>query len=91
MLTFHCWTKLKTKSGGVEDRLLGKGSVININRLLALKRSLVRIRRAVSPQREVFNPLTRHDLPCIRPEYLVYFRDVYGRARRFTNRQLCEV
>src|SRR5262245_65353870 len=82
MLTFHCWTKLKTKSAGWKTGCLGKGSVININRLLALKRSLVRIRRAVSPQREVFNQLTRHDFPCVRPEYLVYFRDVYDHLIR---------
>jgi magnesium transporter len=66
----------------LEDRLLAKGSAIDINRLLALKRSLVRIRRAVSPQREVFNQLTRHDFPFIRPEYLVYFRDVYDHLIR---------
>jgi magnesium transporter len=66
----------------LEDRLLTKGSPIDINRLLALKRSLVRIRRAVSPQREVFNQLTRHDFPFMRPEYLVYFRDVYDHLIR---------
>ena len=79
---FPLLDEIEDEIGRVEDRLLGKGSVININRLLALKRSLVRIRRAVSPQREVFNQLTRHDFPCIRPEYLVYFRDVYDHLIR---------
>ena len=79
---FPLLDEIEDEIGWVEDRLLGKGSVININRLLALKRSLVRIRRAVSPQREVFNQLTRHDFPCIRPEYLVYFRDVYDHLIR---------
>ena len=55
---------------------------MEINRLLTLKRSLVRIRRAVSPQREVFNQVTRHDFPFIRTEYLVYFRDVYDHLIR---------
>ena len=79
---FPLLDEIEDEIGRVEDRLLGKGSVININRLLALKRSLVRIRRAVSPQREVFNQLTRHDFPCVRPEYLVYFRDVYDHLIR---------
>ena len=79
---FPLLDEIEDEIGRVEDRLLGKGGVININRLLALKRSLVRIRRAVSPQREVFNQLTRHDFPCIRPEYLVYFRDVYDHLIR---------
>jgi magnesium transporter len=55
-----------------------------MNRLLRLKRSLVHIRRAVGPQREVFNQLTRHDFPFVRPEYNVYFRDVYDHLIRIT-------
>jgi magnesium transporter len=55
-----------------------------MNRLLTLKRSLVHIRRAVGPQREVFNQLTRHDFPFVRPECTVYFRDVYDHLIRIT-------
>src|SRR5207249_924725 len=68
----------------LEDRLLRRASNEDINRLLALKRSLVHIRRAVSPQREVFNQLTRHDFPFIQPGNLVYFRDVYDHLIRIT-------
>ncbi|MGH7768918.1 MAG: magnesium transporter CorA family protein, partial [Candidatus Binatia bacterium] len=49
-----------------------------------LKRSLVHIRRAVTPQREVFNQLTRHDFPFIRPDHTPYFRDVYDHLIRIT-------
>ena len=66
----------------LEDRLLANRGPVDIDRLLALKRSLVRIRRAVSPQREIFNEFTRHDFPFLRPEYLVYFRDVYDHLIR---------
>ncbi len=38
----------------LEDRLLVRGSAIDIKRLLDLKRNLVRIRRAILPQREIF-------------------------------------
>ena len=38
--------------------------------------------RAVAPQREVFNQLTRHEFPFIRAEHLVYFRDVYDHLLR---------
>jgi magnesium transporter len=55
-----------------------------MNRLLRLKRSLVHIRRAVTPQREVFNQLTRHDFPFIQPANVVYFRDVYDHLIRIT-------
>lgn len=68
----------------LENRLLARASSVDMNRLLTLKRSLVHVRRAVSPQREVFNQLTHHDFPFIRPENLVYFRDVYDHLIRIT-------
>jgi len=68
----------------LEERLLGKADLGDLDRLLSLKRSLVHIRRAVGPQREVFNQLTRRDFPFVRPEYTVYFRDVYDHLIRIT-------
>ena len=68
----------------LEERLLQQADIQDMNRLLTLKRSLVHIRRAVAPQREVFNQLTRHDFPFIRPEHTVYFRDVYDHLIRIT-------
>lgn len=68
----------------LEERLLMRTSRVDMNALLALKRSLVHIRRAVMPQREVLNQLTRHDFPFVRPENLVYFRDVYDHLIRIT-------
>ena len=68
----------------LEDRLLAGARPEDMNRLLALKRSLIHIRRAVGPQRDVFNQLTRHDLVFVRSENLVYFRDVYDHLLRIT-------
>ena len=68
----------------LEERLLARAKSADMNRLLAFKRSLVHVRRAVGPQREVFNQLTRHEFPFIRPENLVYFRDVYDHLLRIT-------
>jgi magnesium transporter len=68
----------------LEDKLLEQASIEDMNRLLILKRSLVHVRRAVGPQREVFNQLTRHDSPFVRPEHVVYFRDVYDHLIRIT-------
>ena len=69
----------------LEDALLEQAGTEEMNQLLTLKRSLVHIRRAVAPQREVFNQLTRHDFPFIRPENTVYFRDVYDHLIRITD------
>jgi magnesium transporter len=68
----------------LEDRLLEKTDLQDMNRLLTFKRSLVHVRRAVGPQREVFNQLTRHEFPFVRPENTVYFRDVYDHLIRIS-------
>ncbi|MBI2986849.1 MAG: magnesium/cobalt transporter CorA [Deltaproteobacteria bacterium] len=68
----------------LEDKLLGQPDIRDMNRLLVLKRSLVHIRRAIAPQREVFNQLTRRDFSFVRPEHTVYFRDVYDHLIRIT-------
>ncbi|HEY2989079.1 MAG TPA: magnesium/cobalt transporter CorA [Candidatus Binatia bacterium] len=69
----------------LEDKLVQQASIEDMDRLLTLKRSLVHIRRAVVPQREVFNQLTRHDYPFVRPEHAIYFRDVYDHLLRITD------
>jgi magnesium transporter len=66
----------------LEDRLLLRARRGDMNRLLSLKRSLMHVRRAVTPQREILNQLARHDFPFARPESLVYFRDVYDHLIR---------
>jgi len=73
---------VEDKIDSLEDRLLLRAHPGDMNRLLSLKRSIVHIRRAVTPQREVLNQLTRHDFPFVRPENLVYFRDVYDHLIR---------
>jgi len=79
---FPLLDEIEDEIDSLEDQLLAHASRVDMSRLLALKRSLVRIRRAVSPQREVFNELTRHDFPFIHPQNVVYFRDVYDHLIR---------
>ena len=81
---FPLMDQVEDEIDNLEDRLLGRPRVQDMNRLLALKRSLIFIRHAVGPQREVFNQLTRHDFPFVRPEHTVYFRDVYDHLIRIT-------
>lgn len=56
-----------------------------LERLFALKRELIDVRRAAGPTREVFNQLTNRDLALIDHEELVYFRDVYDHVIRLTD------
>jgi magnesium transporter len=66
----------------LEDQLLTRAKKVDMGGVLRLKRSLVHVRRAVTPQRDVLNQLTHHDFPFVRPENLVYFRDVYDHLIR---------
>jgi magnesium Mg(2+) and cobalt Co(2+) transport protein (corA) len=79
---FPIMDDVEDKIESLEDRLLLRAHPGDMNKLLSLKRSIVHIRRAVTPQREVLNQLTRHDFPFVRPENLVYFRDVYDHLIR---------
>lgn len=69
----------------IQDEVIGKASPRALDRLFALKRELIEVRRAASPTREVFNQLTNRDLPLIDADELVYFRDVYDHVIRLTD------
>jgi magnesium transporter len=79
---FPLLDEIEDEIAALEDRLLARAQATDMNRLLAFKRSLLHVRRAVAPQREVFNQLARHEFPFIRPENQVYFRDVYDHLLR---------
>jgi magnesium transporter len=69
----------------VQDAVITQPTPETLERLFALKRELIEVRRAASPTREVFNQLTNRDLTLIDEEEIVYFRDVYDHVIRLTD------
>jgi magnesium transporter len=69
----------------IQDAVIAKATPDTLERLFALKRELIEVRRAASPTREVFNQLTNRDLTLIDPEEIVYFRDIYDHVIRLTD------
>jgi magnesium transporter len=69
----------------LEDAAIERPNRSVVERLFAARRSLLMLRRAVSPEREVLNQLTNRDNPLIDGETLVYFRDVYDHLVRVTD------
>jgi magnesium transporter len=69
----------------LEDRLFAHPSQQTLDRLFALKRSLLHMRRVAAPMRDFFNVLTRRDLPFVSSQILVYLRDVYDHLLRITD------
>ncbi|MGH2400794.1 MAG: magnesium/cobalt transporter CorA, partial [bacterium] len=68
-----------------EDQIFKRPTPQTLNHLFVLKRSLLQMRRVTTPLRDMFNTLTRRDLTLVRPETLVYFRDVYDHLLRITD------
>ncbi|HEU0168649.1 MAG TPA: magnesium/cobalt transporter CorA [Chloroflexota bacterium] len=68
---------------GLEDRALVKPTRELVERMSQLKRSTLRLRWLVAPQREVMNRLARGDFGrLIRAETYPYYRDVYDHLVR---------
>lgn len=50
--------------------------------ILVLKRNILKLRKVLSPQREVLNILLRHDFDLIKEENRLYYMDVYDHMLR---------
>ncbi len=66
----------------VEDEIFGVSKPNTLQRLFGLKRALLRLRRSITPQRDVLNRLARNDYLMIDAQYKVFFRDVYDHLLR---------
>jgi magnesium transporter len=82
---FPVFDQVGDEIDGLEEDVMDRPSVWIVQRLFAVRRDLLTIRHAVSPQREIFNQLTNRDLALIKPERIVYFRDVYDHLIRLTD------
>lgn len=66
----------------LEEAMVGGRAPHRMHRIFALKRAVVQLRRIVSPQREVYNSLSRRDNPALDPRTSAYFRDVHDHLVR---------
>ncbi len=82
---FPVFDKLGDEIDELEVQVVRKPGTWVVERLFTLRRDLLEIRHAVNPQREIFNQLTNRDLGLIKPERIVYFRDVYDHLIRLTD------
>jgi magnesium transporter len=66
----------------VEDEVFGQPGSSFLERIFALKRALLHLRRIVAPQREVLNKLARGDYGVIDEGERIFFRDLYDHLVR---------
>lgn len=82
---FPVFDRLGDEIDDLQADVISKPSKWVVERLFQVRRDLITIRHAVSPQREIFNQLTNRDEPLITAERIVYFRDVYDHLIRLTD------
>ena len=82
---FPVFDRLGDEIDQLENDVMRRPSNWIVERLFAVRRDLLTIRHAVTPQREIFNQLTNRDLRLIKPERVIYFRDVYDHLIRLTD------
>lgn len=61
----------------IEEELVEKPTQRTLGKIYRLRRELLALRRAIWPQRDLFNSLIRDGSPYINPELLSYWRDCY--------------
>ncbi len=69
----------------LEDQLFRKPTARTLDHIFALKRTLLHMRRVAAPLRDLLNGLTRRDQALVRPQTVVYFRDVFDHLLRITD------
>ena len=82
---FPVFDRLGDEIDDLEADVMRRPNQWIIERLFQVRRDLLLIRHAVNPQREIFNQLTNRDSNLIKPERVVYFRDVYDHLIRLTD------
>ena len=78
----------------VEDEIIARPEYSSFAQLHEAKRDLLTVRRAIWPQRETINSLTRDPIPLIADETRLYLRDCYDHTVEIidlveTLRELC--
>jgi magnesium transporter len=68
----------------IEEELFESPDPSDLRKILMLKRTLLKIKKTVFPQREVMNHLARNEYQFITQKTQFYFRDVYDMLFRIT-------
>jgi magnesium transporter len=82
---FPVFDRLGDEIDELEAQVMRKANTWIVERLFQVRRDLLTIRHSVNPQREIFNQLTNRDSKFIKPDRIVYFRDVYDHLIRLTD------
>ncbi|HKJ26748.1 MAG TPA: magnesium/cobalt transporter CorA [Anaerolineales bacterium] len=80
---FPVFDQIEVRIDEIEDQILRTPKKDTLENIFSLKRSLLRLRRLMLPQQEVFNRLARNNFHVITDEQKYFFRDVYDHYVHF--------
>jgi magnesium transporter len=66
----------------IEEEVIHNPHQAVLEAIMKLKRSTLRIRRAIAPQRDILNRLSRGDFPVVKEEARIFYRDIYDHLIR---------
>lgn len=69
----------------LEEEMFANGGAETLQRVFAMKRQLLELRRVVAPTRDVFSAFIRRELPLLGEYSLAYFQDIHDHAIRVTD------
>jgi magnesium transporter len=84
---FPVLSRLDEQIDSLEDAILAQPTEEQLGTLFTMKRSLVALRKVITPQRDMFATLTSADsgLPGMTPDAERYFRDLYDHLIRISD------
>jgi len=69
----------------VEDEVLTNPTQAAMNDIFSLKKRILAIRKIIGPQQAVIGLLSKRDIPFIKPNTLIYYRDIYDHLVRISD------
>lgn len=78
---FTVTDKIEEKINILEEESMNNPVQNTLNNIMRVKKSVIKLRRVVSPLREVLNTLLRHD-DIITEKHRIYFSDIYDHVLR---------
>ncbi len=80
-----CLDEIEEVTDQIQDAVFDAPATSQVTRILQVKRAVLRLRRILSPQREVVSKLARDPYEVVDPKNRVYFRDVYDHFVRLAD------
>lgn len=74
--------RMSEVSEEIEEEVIRAPLQTTLESIMKLKRSIMRMHRVISPQREVMSRLSRGEFPLVKEEARIFYRDVYDHLVR---------